>query len=445
MSKKIIVNKFGGGILTKDLIPFIKKRLVEQKKNGYQSIAVVSAMPKVTDEILTFLSNLKENNTKEIIESFIFTIGEKHKQIIVNIGMSKEYQEKARIETKEILSKLKQDLFNVKNVTNKTEDELVSYGEKLSAVIFTHYLNSSNLIAEKLLAEEIPIITDDNFKNANIDYDISKKNLINKLKNKDNIIVIPGFTGITIDKEVTTLGRGGTDTTACFVGASLLAEKIVLWKDVGGVLSADPKIIKNSKTIPFINYFEAEEAGKIIHDKAIQYIKINKTPIEISSIANPKFKTRIGEIKKMEKGAKIVSVKKDLNFILITDEKKKLNDLLSITCEIFNKYKVPITLISNTGYSLQIVTDDKNGELEKVYQELKIRVEKIENTKANMIFLIGWFDAKDVSNFNDILVKNNTDLLISAFYYEDCYRMEAIIKTDDINKIMKVVYKKFIR
>ena len=67
MTKKIIVNKFGGGILTKELIPFIKKRLLEQKKYGYQSIAVVSAMPKVTDEILFFIEEYKINKNKEII------------------------------------------------------------------------------------------------------------------------------------------------------------------------------------------------------------------------------------------------------------------------------------------------------------------------------------------------------------------------------------------
>ena len=66
-------------------------------------------------------------------------------------------------------------------------------------------------------------------------------------------------------------------------------------------------------------------------------------------------------------------------------------------------------------------------------------------TKASMIFLIGWFDAKDVSNFNDLLVKQNSNLLISAFYYENCYRMEAVIKTNDINKIVEAVYKKFIK
>jgi len=445
MSKPIIVNKFGGGILIKDLIPFIKKRLKEQLEKGYQPIAVVSAMPKVTDEILNFIYKLRENKNESTIKSFVSILKEKHEHIITNIGINKIYQEKAKIELDEILLILEKKLLNVKEITNDVEDELVSYGEKLSAVIFTHYLNSTGLKAQKLLAEEIPIITDDNFKNANIEYKISDKNLKEKLIKIKDIVVIPGFTGKTKNGKVTTLGRGGTDTTACFVGASLKADKVILWKDVGGVLSADPKIIKQAKTIPFINYFEAEEAGKVIHDKAIQYVKMYKTPIEIASLANPKLKTRIGELKKMEKGAKIVSVKKDLHFLLITDENIKLNDLLILVSETFKKYKIDITLISNTRYSLQIITDNKNHQLEKACNELKNKVEEIEVTNASMIFLVGWFDAKDVSNMNDLLVKHDADLLISAFYYENCYRMEAVIKTDDISKIMKAVYKKFIK
>ncbi|NVN97485.1 aspartate kinase, partial [Candidatus Nomurabacteria bacterium] len=285
MSKPIIVNKFGGGILVKEFIPIMKKRIEEQTKKGYQSIAVVSAMPKVTDEILTFVTSLKENYNEKIIEDFISNLLNRHKQVALDIKISKDHTEKLNAELKKILNKLENELKNShKNskaktsvVTNALEDKLVSYGEKLSAIIMTYYLISNNINAVEFLAEEIPIITDDHFKNANIDYLVSEKNLKNKMKDIKSVIVIPGFTGITKDGEVTTLGRGGTDTTACFVGAALQAEKIILWKDVGGVLSADPKVVKRARTIPFISYLEAEEAGKIIHDKAIQYVKMYKT------------------------------------------------------------------------------------------------------------------------------------------------------------------------
>jgi aspartokinase len=190
---------------------------------------------------------------------------------------------------------------------------------------------------------------------------------------------------------------------------------------------------------------EAEESGKIIHHKAIQYIKLFHTPLEIASIINPKQKTKIENNKKVQKGAKIISIKKDLNFILITDEIIKLNDLLITVSETFHKYKLDIVLISNTHYSLQLIVDNNNGQLNSAYAELRDKVTKIEMVNTNMIFLVGRFDAKDVSNFNDTLVKMGAELLISAFYYEDCNRIEAVIKTNDINQVVKVLHKKFIK
>lgn len=444
MTKSIIVNKFGGGILQKDLIPFIKKRLKEQMKDSFNPIAVVSAMPKMTDELLSFMEELKSNFKNETINDFIKKIEEKHGVIIDGIDMEAVSKTNAKNEIHDLLISLENDLLKESSIGNALTDKIVSYGERLSAVILTHYLKKDAEVT-LFLAENIPIVTNDNFKNADINWSVSEKNIKEKLKNTKGIVVIPGFTGITTNGEITTLGRGGTDTTACFVGAALNAKKIILWKDVGGVLSADPKIVKKAKTIPFINYFEAEEAGKIIHDKAIQYVKIWKTPIEISSLTNPKLSTRIGEMEKIKKGAKIISTKKDLSLMLITDEDIKVNDLLSIVSQTFEKHKIDILLISNTRYSLQIVADNKNGQLENAYNEIKDRVAKVEITDASMIFAVGWFTAKNVSDFNDLLVKLKADLLISAFYYENCYRMEAVIKTPNINKVVETVHKKFIK
>ncbi len=445
MSKSIIVNKFGGGILKKDLIPLVSKRLNEQLKKGMRPVAVLSAMPGVTDELISFMSLIKENNTKENVENFISKIKQRHFDIIDSININKEYVLNTKNEIEDSLNKLKEDLFKNKVIDNKLEDKIVSYGERLSSIIMSYYFKNKINDVNILLAEDIPIITDNNFKNANIEYEISKNNLIEKINKTKGLIVISGFTGQTNKGEITTLGRGGTDTTACFVGAALSASKIILWKDVGGVLSTDPRIINNAKTIPFIDYFEAEEAGKIIHDKAIQYIKINNTKVEICSLINPKQKTTIGKSTKKIDGAKLVSIKKDLNFILITDENIRLNDLILLSSEIFNKYKLDITLISNSKYSLQIISDNKNGQLEKACDEIRKKVENVEVTNATMIFAVGLFNAKDVSTFNDTLIKTGSQLLISAFYYEDCRRIEAIINTKDINKVVKAIYKKFIK
>ena len=448
MSNKVIVNKFGGGILTPNLIPVIKKRLVEQTTKGAKSIAVVSAMPGVTDELLSCLTLISKGDINGIDE-FITRLKEKHEKIISSIIDKTEFQTKANTDVSNYISNLRTDLIKQSKKSNKYdsafEDLIVSYGEKLSAIIFQNYLVSTGITVHLILAENIPIITDENFKNANIEYGISEKNINNEVIKYDGVIVIPGFTGLTKNGKITTLGRGGTDTTACFVGASLRADMIILWKDVGGVLSADPKIVKEAVTIPFISYMEAEESGKIIHEKAIQYVKMFKTPIEIASISNPKLKTKIGVSKVDKNGGKIVSLKKNLSLIVINDETIKVNDLLLTVSQIFTKFKVDIILISNTRYSIQILADNSNGQLDKVFNELQGKVNQVIMTPTTMVYLVGKFVAKDVSNFNDLLVKLNTDLLISAFYYENCNRMEAVIKTDDIDKVIKAIYKKFIK
>ncbi len=284
MPKKIIVNKFGGGILIKNLIPLMAERLREQIKNGYNPVVVISALPGVTNELLT----IKD-------KSFLRKFKEKNFQIMIDMGLNKEWQKKAKIELNKLFDEMEKSL-KLSGTTPANEDEIVAYGEKLSATIFTFYLQMLGLPAKIFLAEEIPIITDDNFKNANIIYKISEKNIQEKITDFKKIPVIPGFTGKTNEGKITTLGRGGTDTTACFVGSALRAKKIILWKDVGGVFSADPKIVPEAKKLPTISYEEAKKSGKIIHDKAIQYAKLFNTPLEITSLVNPKLKTKIRKV-----------------------------------------------------------------------------------------------------------------------------------------------------
>jgi len=365
LPEKIIVNKFGGGILIKNFIPLMVERLREQIKDGHRPVVVISAFPGATDELL-----------KSSGESFLGEFKERTFQTMIDIGFSEEWQKKARIELNKLFADMEKDL-KLSRTIKANEDRIVAYGEKLAATIFTFYLNMLDLPAKRFLAEEIPIITDDNFKNANIVYEISEKNIKEKIQgvcNSKIIPVIPGFTGRTKDGQTTTLGRGGTDTTACFVGSALRAEKVILWKDVNGVLSTDPKIVPEAKTIEAINYQEAKRAGKIIHDKAIQYAKLFNTPLEIASITNPESKTEvISKIKQPEKGAKIISYKKDT------------------------------------------------------------------------IFLVGNFDTQHVNDFNNLLNKSKkVDLKIGAFPYKNCTKLKAVVQTDNINNVIKVLHKKFI-
>lgn len=300
MSAKIIVNKFGGGIMIPHFIPLIKTRLQNQLNSNYRPVVVVSALKGVTDLLLAGLNRLQTNPPRatraKLIASLIKNLLRRHQVALAAATVKAPRRAEIKSALVKILSDLQKDLtaFNPARAAAREEDKIVASGEKLAAALLAGALAASGLKAVKILAEDIPLLTDDNFKNAAILYGRAAINARKKLLPLKSIPVIAGFTGQTASGQTTTLGRGGTDTTACFLGSALRAEKIILWKDVPGVFSADPKLNPRAQPLAFIDYAAAEKVGKIIHAKAIQYIKKFRTRAEIIYIKNPKQKTIIG-------------------------------------------------------------------------------------------------------------------------------------------------------
>ncbi|MFH1255537.1 MAG: aspartate kinase [bacterium] len=439
MLKKIIVDKFGGGVMNKESMPLIKKRLQEQIAAGNYPVAVVSAFKGITDEIILFLRKMEKNSSADC-GLFAKKLFKKHINIVSPRGTAENKLKKIFVDFEKDLS-----AFGSSGGTIELKAKISSYGEKFSAILTAEYLDSMGMPAKEFFAEDIPIITNDNFNDADIEYGISEKNIGKKFLNLKQIPVIAGFSGRTAGGQTTVLGRGGTDTTACFAAAALRADKVILWKNTRGVLSADPKIVPEAKTISRLSYDEAEESGKIIHEKAMRYVKLFKIPAEIACLADARRKTEVGEARREKKGAQIASFKKNLVLFIITDEAAKMADLLSSTCQVFAKHKVDIVLISNARHILQIAADNSNGLLEKVFQELKNKASSVKAAKASMVFLIGNFNADDVNDFNDILIKHKAGMQISAFFYENCARIEAIIKTDKTEDMVRILHKKFIK
>ena len=295
------------------------------------------------------------------------------------------------------------------------------------------------------MSENIPIVTDDNWKDANILYDISEKNVQKAISKIKVIPVISGFTGKTKRGAITVLGRGGTDTTACFIGATVRAKKVILWKDVAGVLSADPKIVKGASTIPTLSYAEVKESGKIVHEKSIQYLLKRNIPAAIAGLIDPKSRTEIVPSKKLRSGAKIVSYKKNLTLFALTQGDGVGYEQLFEISKIFSYYKVGIVLIWNTPDSLQIVADNKDGSLSQISRALKKKTVGVKMNLVDMVTLVGSFDWKDVNEFNTALYKAEPRTLVGAYPYPHCMRLEGIIESGNLEKVVRILHKKFIK
>ena len=441
---------------TPELLKLARGLVKEQFEEGLRPVAVVSAFKGITDAMFSILYNLREQfkdngNRKyqeEIINLFMKETKEKHLNMIEYAGIPKAQAEQLTPKTLNILKDIEDDL----EVTSKFgvldvfRDKILSYGEKLSSLFFVYFLEAEGIFARRFTGEDIGIITDSVFLDANIDYEISAQNVKSAIGGLNGEVpVVTGFIGKNKDGQTTTLGRGGSDTTACFLGAALNAEKVILWKEVDGVLSADPKIVPTAKTVKYVSYAEAEESGKVICDKAIQYLKQSKVKSEVSSINDPLQKTEVGPKREDGNGVKIISSKKNLTLLVVTDDGVKEYGFLYQIARVFYDHKVNMAFIRNTRDSLYIVVENGNGkDLEKSIDILKQKNFKMEIEQAAMVTVIGNLDWSAVNQFNDTLLKLSPCARLGGFPYKNCVRLEAIVKPDEIKKIIQGFHKEFI-
>ncbi|MCF8304476.1 MAG: aspartate kinase [Bacteroidales bacterium] len=171
-------------------------------------------------------------------------------------------------------------------------DQVVSYGEYLSTTILSEYLSAESL-NNRLLDVRKLILTDDEFREANVEWDITVKNIQSQIgtdTSHDGLVVTQGFIGGTCDGVTTTLGREGSDFTAAIFGYAVNAAQVTIWKDVPGLLNADPRYLHATKKIDRISYREAIElayyGAKIIHPKTIKPLKNKNIPLYVRSFAN---------------------------------------------------------------------------------------------------------------------------------------------------------------
>lgn len=187
-----------------------------------------------------------------------------------------------------------------KDIANRELDQILYCGEMISAVIMAGTLQAAGLDAIMLTGGQAGIITDNNFNNARI-LKVDPSRILNLIKS-GKIPVVCGFQGITIDYEFTTLGRGGSDTTAAALGSALDAEMIEIYTDVDGIMTADPRIVNNAKILDCITYGEvcqlAHQGAKVIHPRAVEIAMQKNIPLIVKSTFSNEPGTLITNINK---------------------------------------------------------------------------------------------------------------------------------------------------
>ena len=285
-----LVLKFGGTSLSsvKDIQNVAKT--VGDLSNDNKIVVVCSAVDGTTDELIQISEYIKKQNKKDA-NRILARISQKHKQFTTHLVTDPKIQ-------KSLLNKMKLDLSELEElihgllllgeVTARSFDYLISFGEKLSINLVSSGLQQITKKSIPLSGQQAGIVTDSNFGESRPLMDTTRIRLsktIQDLFNKKTIPVVGGFAGADQHGNTTTFGRGGSDYTATIIASCIDADEIWLMSDVDGLMTADPKLVKDAKLLKEVSYAEAIEmaqfGAKQIHPRTFEPIVSKKIPMRI--------------------------------------------------------------------------------------------------------------------------------------------------------------------
>lgn len=290
-----LILKYGGTSIStaKDIVNVAKQIQLLSKNN--QVVTVFSAVSETTDDLIE-IGELIQHEEKEKVNHILSKIINKHKQlgneVIKKPQNRKKLAEKLNSDFKE-LAALIDGMVLLGEITPRSRDYLISFGERLSIKLISAALDDLGSKSIALTGKDVGIVTDSNFGESKPLIDTTRLRVsksIDHYLSKKIIPVIGGFAGADQHGHITTFGRGGSDYTATIIGSCIKADEIWLMSDVDGLMTADPKIVKESKVLNEVSYTEAIEmalfGAKQIHPRTFEPLLTKKIPMRIRSSFN---------------------------------------------------------------------------------------------------------------------------------------------------------------
>ena len=293
------VLKFGGtSVGSAENINKVISILEQQSKNSKIAV-VVSAVGGITDKLLeaAHLACNKNEEYKDIYNA----IWSRHNKVIEGLfensqkdkSLQKDHENLHDLISEKLkeLRSLLDGIYLINELSPKTKDKLLSFGEALSSTIIYHTLKSRNLDAALKNSQDL-IATDLNFNNAQVDFEITNANIQSFFNlNSESIILFPGFVSKSLSGEITTLGRGGSDYTAAIIAAAIDADVLQIWTDVSGMFTTNPKLVKHAAPIVELSYQEAVElshfGAKVLYPPTVMPVLKKKIPVVIKNTMKP--------------------------------------------------------------------------------------------------------------------------------------------------------------
>ncbi len=387
--------KFGGASV-KDAESVKNVASIIKNEGAKDTLVVISAMGKMTNAFEDVV-DAYYNKSEELPKKLNF-IEEFHKDLMNSLF---DKNDEVFKEVAILFGEL--GWFLARNTSqryNYVYDQIICFGELLSTRIVSAYL-------EKLGQENVwfdvrnYIKTDSNYRDAKVDWELTE-NLITKKVDVNKINITQGFVAANDTENTTTLGREGSDYTAGIFAYCLNAESVTIWKDVPGVLNADPRVFSDTTLLEQISYEEAIEmafyGASVIHPKTLQPLERKEIPLLVRSFVNPKETgTRVSKGTRLVPYIPCFIVKKNQILVSISalDFSFMVENNISFIFQKLHDYQLKVNLIQNSAISFSVCIDNKFNKFDAFYEELKTQF-KIDVQKGVDLYTVRHFDDKAI-------------------------------------------------
>ena len=368
------VFKFGGASV-KDA-QGVKNLVKVLQQVGYENtLVVVSAMGKTTNALEHVISNYFSK--KKELKSSIQDVTKFHNAILLDLFDNENHPVFKKVS--DYFTEL--SLFFQRNKSpdyNFVYDQVVGYGELVATTIVQSYLDQAGIDSKWTDVREF-IKTDNYYRNAHVGWETTQKRIAKGIDTKV-LNVTQGFLGSDANNFTTTLGREGSDYTAAIFAYCLNAESVTIWKDVPGILNADPRYFENAQLVHQISYREAIElafyGASVIHPKTLQPLQRKEIPLFVKSFKNPDGPgTRVGKGVKIKPEIPCYILKKNQVLIRLSslDFSYIVEDNISHIFGLLHQYKMKVDVIQNSAISFSVCVDNIYDNLDKLLQHLKAK------------------------------------------------------------------------
>lgn len=370
------------------------------KETGYENtLVVVSAMGKSTNAMEAIVNAYFED--KNALPSVIQDVIDYHSEILKTLFKNDQHPvfKKVKVLFDEVQGFL---VWNKSPNYNFVYDQVVGYGELASTTIISAYLNDIGIQNKWLDVREF-IKTDDSYRDPKVNWEKTQKCVTEGI-DKSILNITQGFLGSDDNNFTTTLGREGSDYSAAILAYCLNATSVTIWKDVPGVLNADPRHFKETQLLNKISYTEAIElafyGASVIHPKTLQPLQGKEIPLHVKSFLNPKNPgTTVSKGISIDPKVPCYIVKKDQVLMKLSslDFSFIVEDSISELFKLFHEYTMKVDLIQNSAISFSVCVDNKFGRLDELLNLLKSRF-KVVCHEGVSLYTVRHFDANAIAS-----------------------------------------------